>query len=472
MISTAFSTLVLAAGKGTRMKSPLPKVLHQACGQSLVGYVLKSAAEAGASRHYVVVGHGREEVLEELNRLGLPFLEVWQKEQKGTGHAAQEALAKFQADDEIFVILTGDAPLIQSSTLQAMIQEHRTRKSDLTLGVMELENPFGYGRVLSDKGGNLKRVVEEKEASEKERKVRLVNGGLYVVSKKYLADFLPRLKASAKTGEIYLTDIVALGAGKKKKLRAFKIPAEELLGVNDQEQLAEVEKVVRKRLASKWMKSGVRLESPDTLAADVSVVIEPGAVIGPQVVLKGKTVIGAQAIVEAGCVVKDSVIESGAELLAYSYLEKATMKSGSHIGPFARLRPGTVLEEGSKIGNFVEVKNSRIGKRSKASHLSYIGDAEVGEDTNIGCGFIACNYDGVNKHKTKIGDRAFIGSAVQAVAPISIGNDSYVATGSTVNKSVPDGALAIARPRQENKEGYAEKLRARFQAAKKNKEGH
>lgn len=462
-----FSTLVLAAGKGTRMKSELPKVLHRAAGRSLLGHVLEAARLAGASRHYVIVGHGREEVKAALTDFS--FEEVWQKEQMGTGHAVQQALPHFKKDDDTIVILSGDGPLLTAESLVAILAAHRQTKADLTLGVMEMEQPFGYGRVVA-KGGALKSIVEEKEATAAQRKIKTVNGGLYVVKASYLKEFLPKLKASAKTGEFYLTDILALGAAKKKKVRAFTLPAEELMGVNDLEQLVEAERVIRGRLYRQWMKSGVRLEAPEALWADCTVRLEPGASIGPNVVLRGQTTIAAGVRVEAGCVVKDSRVGEGAELLAYSHLDQAVVAEGAHVGPFARLRPKAEIAEGARVGNFVEVKNARLGEGSKVNHLSYVGDAQIGRDVNIGCGFITCNYDGVSKHQTTVEDGAFVGSAVQAVAPVTIGKDSYVATGSTVNRDVPAGALAIARVKQENKEGYAARLKARMQAQKQGKE--
>lgn len=469
MLPVKFSTLVLAAGKGTRMKSALPKVLHRACGQSLLSHVLDAANKAGASKHFVVVGHGREEVLAELGTLGLAFAEVWQKEQKGTGHAAQTALPVIGNGADTILILSGDGPLIQAATLQEMLAAHAARKADLTLGVMELDHPTGYGRVILGAGGSVKRIVEEKEANAKEKGIRTVNGGVYVVSRKYLAEFLPKLKPSAKTGEFYLTDILALGAAKKKKLFAFHMPAEDLMGVNDLEQLAEAEEVLRRRQRSAWMRAGVRLEAPATLWADSGVQIGAGACIGPNVVLKGKTRIAEGATIEMGCVLVDTVVESGAEIKAYSHLESSIVKSGSHVGPFARLRPGTEVGEEARIGNFVEVKNSKIGRGSKANHLSYLGDTKVGEGANIGCGFIACNYDGVSKHETVIADGAFVGSGVRAVAPVKIGEGAYVATGTTITRDVPADALAIARPKQENKEGYASRLKSSMLAKKKAK---
>lgn len=462
-----FSSLVLAAGKGTRMKSALPKVLHPACGQSLLAHVLAAASSAGAANHFVIVGTGREEVLAELARLGLPTQEVWQKEQKGTGHAVQCALPLLSEGEELILILSGDGPLLTAETIRAFLENHLAKKADLSVGTMTLDNPFGYGRmVLDKKSGAPRAIVEEKEASPKEKKIRTVNGGLYAVSRKALEQLLPKLKASGLTGEIYLTDIISLAVKAKKKLAAFDIAPEELSGVNDLLQLHEAERVLRKRKVERWMKDGVRIQAPDHLWVDSSVTCEPGAVIGPNVILRGNTVVAEGARIEGNCVLIDAVLEAGSEVKAFSHLESVILRRNSHAGPFARLRPGAELAEGAKIGNFVEIKKSRIGKGSKVSHLSYVGDAEVGDNVNIGCGFIACNYDGVNKHKTVIGSGTFVGSGVQAVAPITIGKDAYVGTGSTINRDVPDNALAIARVKQENKEGYAEKLRGRMQAIK------
>lgn len=465
----SFSTIALAAGKGTRMKSPLPKVLHRAAGRSLVGHVLLAAEAAGAGHHFVVVGHGGEEVAAEVKSLGLAATEVWQREQKGTGHAVQMALPAFRAEDELFVIVNGDGPLLRADSLKNMVEAHRAAGADLTLGVMELANPYGYGRVLTGPGGSLRAIVEEKEASAEEKAVRLVNGGLYVVSRRYLEEFLPKLTPSAKAGELYLTDIAALGAAAGRKLGTYRLEPEELMGVNDLEQLGEVERILRTRLYREWMRAGVRLEAPEALWADVTVTLAPGCRIGPNVKLEGKTTVAAGAVVEMGCVLKNATVGEGAELNAYSVLEDAIVQKNAHVGPFARLRPKADIGEGARIGNFVEVKNTKMGAGAKANHLSYLGDAEVGEGTNIGCGFIACNYDGVNKNKTTIGKNAFVGSNVQAVAPVTIGDDAYVATGSVITRDVPANALGIARVKQENKEGYAERLRARMNAIKKNK---
>lgn len=470
MNSVPFSTLVLAAGKGTRMKSALPKVLHPALGRSLLAHVLHATNAAGAASHIVVVGVGRDLVLQELSQFD-HITDVWQQEQKGTGHAAQMALPAMKNAEDLIVILNGDGPLLKPETVRAFVANHRAKKADLSVGVMELASPFGYGRVVLQKGAP-KAIVEEKDATSAQRKIRVVNGGLYAVSRKLLEQILPKLTPSKVTGELYLTDIVGMAVKAKKKLAAHVIPAEELGGVNDLVQLAQAEEVLRARQVEAWQRAGVKVEAPAALWADCTVHCEPGAVLGPNVVLRGATFVGAGAVVEAGCVLKNARVEAGAQILAYSHLEDALVRAGARVGPFGRLRPGADIGENAHIGNFVEVKKSRIGKGSKANHLSYIGDAEIGEGVNVGCGFIACNYDGVNKHVTTIESGAFVGSGVSAVAPVTIGRDAYVATGTVVNRDVPEGALAIARVKQENKEGYAERLRGRMQAAKNAKKGN
>ncbi len=459
-----FAAVILAAGKGTRMRSSRPKVLHKMAGEPLIQHVLRACVGAGANRAYVVLGHGREEVRAELEAQALSFQEVWQKDQLGTGHAVREAAAAFEKDDETIVIMNGDGPLVRAETIQKMIAFHREKKADLTLGVIHLEKPTGYGRVVAAKG-LIKKIVEEKEASPAEKKIKLVNGGLYVVNRKFLDSFLPKLTASKKTGEIYLTDLLGLGAKQKKRLFAFEADAEELLGVNDLKELASAGKAYRVRMATEWALKGVEIADLDSVYMEPKVEVAEGAGLEPNVHLRGNTRIGAGAKIGTGSVLVNTVIEEGVEILPNCHLEDCVVKKGAHVGPFARLRPGAEIGEAAKIGNFVEVKKSRIGKGAKANHLAYIGDAEIGDGVNLGCGFITCNYDGVNKHKTVIEENVFVGSDVQVVAPVTIAKNSYVAAGSTITRDVPSGSLAIARTKQENREGYADRIRGRNFAA-------
>ncbi len=458
--------LVLSAGKGTRMKSELPKVLHKAAGRSLLNHVLSACADAGIESGIVVVGHGRDQVKAEMaSQQFLAVREAWQEQQLGTGHALQVAANQFSKDEALFLILNGDGPLLRADTLRAMIDFHLQKKSDLTLGVMTLENPTGYGRVMGAKD-RASRIVEEKEANAKEKKITRVNGGVYLVSRAYLEKFLPKLKPSKRTGELYLTDIISLGAKAGKKIFTYSFDPEELLGVNDQGQLAQVSKILQRRLIHAWMREGICFLDPERVYVEADVRIESDVVVEPNVALHAGTRIAKGAHLEAGVILKNTSIGEGAEIKAYSHLEDAVVGANASVGPFARLRPGADIGEDAKIGNFVELKKTKLGKGSKVSHLSYLGDATVGVDVNIGCGFITCNYDGVSKHETKVGDGAFVGSDVQAVAPLEIGANSYVASGSTITRSVPAGALAIARVKQENKEGYADRLRRKHAAAK------
>lgn len=464
----SFAAVVLAAGKGTRMHSTTPKVLQKMAGEPLLGHVLRACVKAGAERLYVVLGHGREEVGHWLKSTNFSWQEVWQKEQLGTGHAVREAAKAFSGSDDVVVILNGDGPLVSAATIEKMIFTHRSKKADLTLGVLELENPTGYGRVVGSKG-RITKIVEEKEATDKEKQIQTVNGGLYVLNRKFLDRYLPKLKASKRTGEIYLTDLLGLGAKDRKRMQSFMVDREELLGVNDMHELANAGKVYRQKIAKEWSLKGVEVQDLETTYMESHVDVQSGAILEPNIYLRGRTRVATGARIGTGAVLIDAEIQPGAIILPYSHIEGAVVRAGATVGPFARLRPGTEIGENAKIGNFVEIKKSRIGKGAKASHLAYIGDAEVGAESNLGCGFITCNYDGANKHETIIGDNVFIGSDVQVIAPVRVGKDSYIAAGTTVTKDVPEGSLAIARNKQENKEGYAERIRGRNLAMSKKK---
>ncbi|MCO5143218.1 MAG: bifunctional UDP-N-acetylglucosamine diphosphorylase/glucosamine-1-phosphate N-acetyltransferase GlmU [Oligoflexia bacterium] len=444
------------------MKSDLPKVLHKACGESLLFFVMRAAKTAGTSSIITVLGFGRELVEKEIESEPTASA-VYQPEQKGTGNAVEVALSSLP--DGPILIVNGDGPLIQKETIQKMLDSHFSSSADLTLGVAHVSNPFGYGRVIT-KDNQLLRIVEEKDATNEERKISLINGGIYLVNKNYLQKTIPNLKPSKVSGEIYLTDIVAMGASAGAKLQYCELDFTDLLGVNDLLQLSQVEEILRKRILETHQKNGVRIENPSTVWIEAGVECGIGTKIEQSVSLKGRTRIAANCTIGTGSVIYNSELSDEVEVLPYCVIDRATILTKAVLGPYARIRPETKILKSAKIGNFVEIKKTTIGEGSKVNHLSYVGDAQIGSGVNIGCGFVACNYDGFQKHITQIDDGAFIGSGVEAVAPIQIGKNSYVATGSTLTKNVPEDALAIARTKQENKEGYAPKIKSRLNTKK------
>lgn len=456
--------VIMAAGKGTRMRSPLPKVLHPVCGRPILRHVFAAAAGIGAERLYPILGHGIAEVRAEIAQwqkdgFTTPVSVCEQKEQKGTGHALQVAMETITNEGGKLpvVILSGDGPLLTPEVLQKLILKHNESQADLTVGGMELENPFGYGRLILD-NGLVQKCVEEKDANDSEREINLVNGGLYVANPNLLEELLPTLTPSSVTGELYLTELIELAAKSGKKIVTEVIPAQFLHGINDLEQLSRAQRILWGRKAKDCMAAGVRIEDSNHTYIDNTVEIGEGTRIEPNVYLYGNTKIGKNVTIQSGARLVDVEVADGATIKAHSVLQDARIGAAASVGPMAHLRPGAELGAETKIGNFVEVKKSTIGKGSKVSHLSYVGDTEIGQDVNVGCGFVACNYDGVKKSKTTIGDRAFVGSGVQAIAPVTIHADSYVSTGSVINRDVPSGDLAIARTRQVNKEGYARKF--------------
>ncbi len=452
---------MLAAGKGTRMKSEQAKVLHQACGRPMAFFPIRAALAIDASPVVVVVGHQAKSVEEELARqfAGAPLRFALQAEQLGTGHAvlcAEEALRDFEGD---VLILAADIPLIRPGTLQKLV----TAKADADVALLSCraKDPKGYGRIVRRQNGEVARIVEEKDASEAERQIDEVNASVYLVSAKFLFPALRGLGRSNAQGEYYLTDIVAKG-------RAVAALAEEVevSGVNDRAQLARSAALLRERRNEQLMKDGVTLVDPAVTYVDEGVEVGPDTVIEPMASLRGKTRIGRGARIGQGCVLVDSEIADGAQILPYTHMTEARIGPGATVGPFARLRPGAQLAEQAHVGNFVELKKTVLGKGSKANHLTYLGDTVVGEGCNIGAGTITCNYDGKNKHQTTIQDGAFIGSDTQLVAPVTVGKGAYVGTGATVREDVPAGALAVSAGKQRNIEGWVEK-KAPSKASKK-----
>jgi bifunctional UDP-N-acetylglucosamine pyrophosphorylase / glucosamine-1-phosphate N-acetyltransferase len=467
------AAVILAAGKGTRMKSGTAKVLHELSGKPLAWYAVRAALDAGAAPVVVVVGHQAAEVEARL-RAELPEAPLrfaLQAEQRGTAHAVLAARAALRGVTGPVAILSGDVPLLSAATLRRVVAARGRARAPLALATMALAEPRGYGRVVRDGRGRPVRIVEEKDASDAEREIQEVNAGLYCADAAFLWKALARVGSQNAQGEFYLTDLVAQAARRATPV-AVEVEPLEASGVNDREELARAGQVLQRRRASALMRAGVTIEVPDRFLCDEGVEIGRDTVIEPDVRLRGATRIGAGCRLGQGSVLADAVLAPGVTVRPYTVVEgPATVGSGAILGPFSRIRPGSELAEGVHVGNFVETKKTRLGKGSKANHLAYLGDAVVGAGVNVGAGTITCNYDGEKKHETRIGDGAFIGSDSILVAPIEIGAGAYVAAGSTITKAVPPGALAFGRAQQVVKEGWvarrqAEKAAARKQAAR------
>ena len=449
------AVVILAAGQGTRMKSRLPKVLHGLLGKPMLAYAVEAAQATGAAKVVMVVGHGSEQVKEALAGYDLEW--AYQKEQLGTAHAFAQAAHLLRDFPGAVIMTQGDTPLTRATTLSNLV--HGLGTAGMALLTIRLENPFGYGRIVRGPDGNVRRIVEEKDATKEERRIREVNAGVYVFDNT-VWERLKHIDNNNAAKEYYLPDLVKVYLNAGQTVLAYEVDEPtELMGVNTQAQLAEVETAMVGRLRRDWMERGVKMIRAASIYLEPSVQLAPDVTLWPGVTLTGNTVIGQGSSIGAYSVLKDTLVEPGVIVREHVVAERAHLKSGSDAGPFARLRPGTLLEEGAHVGNFVELKNTRLGKGAKAGHLAYLGDAEVGEGTNIGAGTITANYDGKNKLKTKIGKRVFIGSNSLLIAPVNIGDDAYVAGGSAINKDVPSDTLAIARARQENKEGYLQRKR-------------
>lgn len=448
------AAVILAAGKGTRMKSGLVKVLHPVAGRPMITWPIEAARSAGASPAVLVIGHQADAVRDTL-RCQTDLSYALQAEQLGTGHAvacAREALAGFSGQ---VLILCGDTPLLRSETLAGLIAFHRSRSAVVTVLTATRADPCGYGRVLRGVDGQVLRIVEQKDATPAEQLVREINSGIYCMEAAFLFANIDSLGSDNAQNEIYLTDLVALAVGQGSTCLAMSIDdADEIMGVNDRIQLAEAARILRRRINRDLMLSGVSLIDPEQTYIDQGVAIGPDTVILPNCTISGATVIGSGCVIESGAVISHCRIGNNCRIKAGSVLESAELGEEVAVGPMAHLRPGTVLKDHVKIGNFVETKKIVMGEGSKASHLTYLGDAEIGRDVNIGCGTITCNYDGVSKHRTVIGDDVFIGSDVQLVAPVTVGRNSLVAAGTTVTSDVPPDSLAISRVPQVNKAGW------------------
>jgi bifunctional UDP-N-acetylglucosamine pyrophosphorylase/glucosamine-1-phosphate N-acetyltransferase len=447
MPASSLAVVILAAGAGTRMKSALPKVLHPVAGRPMLAHVLAIARALHAKRSVAVIAPGAMKVAELAGEYGAA--NVVQERQLGTGHAVASTEAVLKGFDGNVLVLFGDCPLLGVGTLARLVAQLEKGADVAALGFRP-DDPAGYGRMIVS-GDRLSRIVEHKDASAEERKIGLCFAGMLAAPAKLLFDLLRKLDNRNAQGEFYLTDVIAIAAGQGLRPVAVEGPAEEMMGVNSREQLAEAEAAFQGRRRRELMENGVSLVGAETIFLSADTVIEADVTVGPYVVFgPGVTV------------------RKNAEIRAFCHLEGAEVGEGAIVGPFARLRPGAVLETGVHVGNFVEVKNSRLEKGVKANHLSYLGDARVGEGTNIGAGTITCNYDGVDKHRTEIGSHTFIGSDTVLVAPVRVGDGAYVGAGSVITENVAPDALALGRARQTEKPGRAAEMRAR---RKKKKEG-
>lgn len=451
-----FTAIILAGGQGTRMKSPLPKVLHPVAGQPMISRVIQTCRMAGATEIRVVVGHGQslvKTVLEPLN------VQTYQQEkQLGTADAVRSAqLDSIESD---VIIMNGDHPLISDQDLKNFISDFKEQQLDLAVVAVELENPGDFGRIVRN-NNQLVSIVEAKDASADTLKIKEVNTGIYIAKGDVLKKYIPLIKNNNSKREFYLTDLIDLALSDKLKVQALLSNNTDVAhGVNNQFELAAATKKVFLNKNKKLMEAGVVFIDPDSAYIEETVLIGAGSVIYPNTFIRGKTAIGAFTVIEPNCFISDSIIGDSVHLKAGSYIEQAIIKNKASVGPYARLRPETVIGEEAHVGNFVEMKKVKFGNKSKAGHLTYLGDAEVGEDVNIGCGTITCNYAAdKKKYKTIIGDRVFVGSDSQLVAPVTIGSDSLIASGTTITKNVPEGALALARTPQVNKENYAKKFK-------------
>lgn len=446
-----FKVVILAAGKGTRMKSEKPKVLFEVAGKPMIDYVIDVAKKLNPKEIIVVVGNKSELVMSHLEGKGLIFVE--QSEQKGTGHAIMCAKDKIiDSENHNVLILCGDMPLINLETLVKFIDS--SKNSKVSFISVKVKNPSGYGRVIRGADKKVLRILEEKDANENEKKINEINTGVYLVNSKVLIERLSTITNKNAQREYYLTDIVKYGDNVY-----LADEEEEFIGINDKFQLSVASKVIWKRRAIEHMKNGVEILDFENCYIDENVEIGLDTVIYPNVYLFGKCVIGSRCKIFPGVHIVDSIVEDDVEIKNNTFIAESFVGAKSIIGPMAHLRPGTKLIGENKIGNFVETKKANIGRYSKASHLTYLGDCEIGENVNVGCGTITCNYDGISKHKTIIGDNVFVGSDVQFVAPVKIGSDSLIGAGSTITKDVPDGALAISRCDQKNIDGWVKEWR-------------
>jgi bifunctional UDP-N-acetylglucosamine pyrophosphorylase / glucosamine-1-phosphate N-acetyltransferase len=464
-----FAIVIMAAGKGTRLKSKRAKVLHEIAGQPLLAHVIKAAQQIVPAEHiYVIVGHQAEEVRAAVEPLGVQF--VLQAEQRGTGHAimcAREQVAQYQN----ILVLSGDVPLIRPDTIAKLRDFHLSKKAAMTILTAAPSDPFGYGRVIrAGSSDRVKAIVEQKALSKAQQKEREINSGIYAFATKPLFANIDRLKTDNAHHELYLTDMAALLVKSKATVVALKAhDAAEVLGANTLAELSALDGAMRMRKCADLMAAGVSIYRPETCVIDNAVEIGPDTIVEPFVQILGRTRIGSDCRIRSFTVISDSQVADGVLFRPGCIVDQSTIAAGAQLGPYAHLRPGSEIGEGAHVGNFVETKKTRMGRGAKANHLSYLGDSDIGPGVNVGAGTITCNYDGVNKHMTVIEEGAFIGSDSTLVAPVRIGKGAYVAAGSTITEDVPADALALGRSRQITKQSWARQRRDERAKAKAGK---
>ena len=449
-----FTSVILAAGMGTRMKSKMPKVLHKVCGKPLSKWVIDASEAAGADKVCAVVGHKAETVKEVLGDVCEFAL---QAEQKGTRHAVMQAIDVIKNSKGEVVILNGDTPLITAETINKAIEYHKNNDNQATVITAILDDATGYGRIVRDNDGSVLKIVEQKDASEEEKKINEVNSGMYVFDAQSLVYALDKITPNNAQGEYYLTDTLEILLSAGKKIGGYAISDnDEIRGINDRVQLNEAEKIMQKRINEYHMRNGVTMRNPESVYIEDGVEIGNDTEICQNVTIKSGTKIGSDCVIGSGSMLDRAVIHDGVDVLSSVILE-SEVDEGTHVGPFAYIRPNCHVGKEVKVGDFVELKNSNIDDGTKISHLTYIGDSDVGKRVNFGCGTVTCNYDGKKKYRTTIGDDCFVGCNTNFVSPINVGDGVYIAAGSTITEDIPENSLSIARARQVNKEGWKDK---------------
>lgn len=449
-----FTSVILAAGMGTRMKSKMLKVLHKVCGKPLSKWVIDASKAAGADKVCAVVGHKAETVKEVLGDVCEFAL---QTEQKGTGHAVMQAIDVIKNSKGEVVILNGDTPLITAETINKAIEYHKNNGNQATVITAILDDATGYGRIVRDNDGSVLKIVEQKDASEEEKKINEVNSGMYVFDAQSLVYALDKITPNNAQGEYYLTDTLEILLSAGKKIGGYAISDnDEIRGINDRVQLNEAEKIMQKRINEYHMRNGVTMRNPESVYIEDGVEIGNDTEICQNVTIKSGTKIGSDCVIGSGSMLDRAVIHDGVDVLSSVILE-SEVDEGTHVGPFAYIRPNCHVGKEVKVGDFVELKNSNIDDGTKISHLTYIGDSDVGKRVNFGCGTVTCNYDGKKKYRTTIGDDCFVGCNTNFVSPINVGDGVYIAAGSTITEDIPENSLSIARARQVNKDGWKDK---------------